>query len=67
MCGRSSARSSALASPSANADSSGAKRPHSTPPSIPASRTARAWRPSVKARFTFVYDHPVISPISAYE
>ena len=53
MCGRSAARSSALASPSASADSSGAKRAHSIPPSMPASRTASARRPSVRQRLTF--------------
>jgi hypothetical protein len=36
-------------------------------PALDARRPDRnAWRPSVKHRFTFVYDHPVISKISAY-
>ena len=54
MCGRSCDSCSALASPSASADSSGASFAHSIPPWIPASRTDSAWRPSVRQRFTFV-------------
>ena len=54
MCGRSIAKSSGRASPSASADSNGAKRAHSIPPSIPATRTDRARRPSVRQRLTFV-------------
>jgi hypothetical protein len=52
--GRSAARSRALASPSASADSRGASFAHSIPPRMPATRTASAWRPSVRQRFTFV-------------
>ena len=64
MCGRSTARSSALASPSAKAESSGSYRAQSAPRWIPDTRRRNARRPSVSNRFTFVYDHPVIAQIS---
>jgi hypothetical protein len=66
MCRRSSRSWSADASSSASAASSGASLAHSIPPWMPASRIESACRPSVRQRFTFVYDQPVISQISPY-
>ena len=54
MCGRSAAMSSALASPSARRDKSGARRSHSAPASMPATRSRNALRPSARQRLTFV-------------
>jgi hypothetical protein len=54
MCGRSVVRSSAVASPSTSFESSGASRSHSLPASIPATRSRKALRPSVRQRLTFV-------------
>ena len=67
MWGRSVARSSALASPSASAERSGSYLAQSAPRWIPDTRRRNARRPSVRRRFTFVYDQPVIAQISRYE
>ena len=53
--------------PRARAASTGAKRSHSSPDSIAVYALMNRRRPSVIARFTFVYDHSHRSAISWYE